>query len=314
MIENARHVRLDPGKVREVAGWMAFEGLPWPDFRSPMVPEGNDRDTMDFIFLGSTINFAFTDFNSHVTFRTSFAGRELSDSDAMFACLRRAYDGGVPILEGSYLSRVGREEVEQIFSGNIPIPMLEARLSIFHQVGRRLGERHQGRFHRFATAGPPRLYSQGEGLLKRLLGEFPSFQDSSTYQGHRILFQKRAQLLWWLLHARFRQSGFFRLEDPQELTVFADYIVPLALRLLGIHVYSSDLEAAIAARQLIPAGSEEEIEIRAFTLWGCHLLTQEINKLRPPELQVIEPVVDARLWTHFHTSHWPHHLTLTTAY
>jgi hypothetical protein len=161
---------------------------------------------------------------------------------------------------------------------------------------------------------PPLLYASGEGLLERLLDEFLSFRDMSLYRNRRVVFQKRAQLLFWQLHARFRQRQYFSLQDPERLTVFADYIVPVALRLLGITSYDQKLETAIHSRQVIPADSEEEIEIRAFTLWACHLLTKEINRLRPPDRQVIEPVVDGRLWTHYHTTHWPHHLTITTDY
>jgi hypothetical protein len=88
----------------------------------------------------------------------------------------------------------------------------------------------------------------------------------------------------------------------------------VALRLFGIISYSDQLEASINARRILPAHGEEEVEIRAFTLWAMHLLTRAINELRPAERQVIEPVVDGRIWTHYHTTHWPHHLTVTTAY
>ena len=84
------------------------ELLPWPDFRFPIIPDGNDADTMDFIFLTASINFAFTDFDKHVIFTTEFGGAERSDSDAMMACLKRAYDAGLPILEGRYLAAVSR--------------------------------------------------------------------------------------------------------------------------------------------------------------------------------------------------------------
>jgi hypothetical protein len=314
VISNAQHVRLNIDKLLEVAGWMAYEGLPWPDFRSPLVPGRDDRDTMDFIFLTSTINFAFTDFETHTTFRADYKGAEWSDSDAMLACLKRALDGGRPIVDGGYISRMSQDELTEIFTGNIPIPMREERLAIFREVGRVLVERYGGRFHRFVHSGPSRLYAGGRGLLERLLEEFPSFRDTSLYRNQRVAFQKRAQLLFWQLHARFRDSGFFRLEDPGMLTVFADYIVPVALRLAGITSYSEELEAAINTRSLIPADSEEEIEIRTLTLWSCHLLTKEVNRLRPPDRKVIEPVVDGRLWTHYHTTHWPHHLTITTDY
>jgi hypothetical protein len=91
-------------RIEAVADWLAYEALPWPDFRFPMIPEGNDADTMDFIFLTASINFAFTDFEKHVIFTTDYAGAERSDSDAMMACLKRAYDEGTPILEGRYLA------------------------------------------------------------------------------------------------------------------------------------------------------------------------------------------------------------------
>ncbi len=110
-----------------------------------------------------------------------------------------------------------------------------------------------------------------------MIETFPSFRDESAYRGARVAFHKRAQLLLWQLHARFRASGYFALEDPEQLTVFADYILPVALRRLDIVSYSDALESAINARRLIPWDSEEEIEIRAGTIWACHLLTRAIN-------------------------------------
>jgi hypothetical protein len=310
VVERAHHLRVHVDKIDEVAGWMAYESLPWPDFRSPLVPEGNDSDTMDFLFLTSTINFAFTDFEKHVVFRTSYDGRDHFDSDAMMACLKRAWEADVPVLQGRYLKSLTRADLGRIFSGNVEMPMLDERLAIFHEVGKVLDEHFRGRFHRFVASGPRRV----EPLLERLKETFPSFRDESDYRGKRVRFDKRAQLLLWQLHARFRGSGFFALEDPEELTIFADYIVPVALRLLGITSYSEALEEAILERRRIPRGGEEEVEIRAAAIWACHRLTRAINERRPPERQVIDPVVDGRLWTHYHETHWPHHLTVTTAY
>jgi hypothetical protein len=314
VVKRARHVRIHHDRITEVAAWMAYEALAWPDFKSPLDPAGSDADIADFVFLTSTINFAFTDFAKHVMFETSYQGREYSDSDAMVACLKRAHEGGTPILDGSYLQSLGRADLERLFSGSIEMPMLDERLSIFRQVGKTLEESYGGRFHRFLAAGPRRVYAEGGGLLDRLVEAFPSFRDESVYRGDRVRFDKRAQLVLWQLHARFRESGFFALEDPGTITIFADYIVPVALRLLGITSYSPELERAIQERRVIPRDSEEEVEIRAASIWACHLLTAAINRLRPADRQVIDPVVDGRLWTHYHETHWPHHLTVTTAY
>ena len=65
---------------------------------------------------------------------------------------------------------------------------------------------------------------------------------------------------------------------------------------MGILVYTPELEEKIRTRQLLPRDSEEEVEIRAHMLYATALLTEDVNALRPPELQVIIPQVDARLW------------------
>ncbi len=100
-----------------------------------MIPDGNDADTMNFVFLTASTNFAFTDFEKHIIFTTELDGAELSDSDAMMACLKRAYDRGTPILEGSYLQTVTRAELEKVFRGNIEMPMLDERAAIFREIG-----------------------------------------------------------------------------------------------------------------------------------------------------------------------------------
>lgn len=310
VVAAARHVRLHEDRVESAAAWLAYESLPWPDLRFPMIPDGNDADTTDFIFLTAAINFAFTDFDSHRVFTTDYAGAERSDSDAMMACLKRAYDSGVPILEGSYLASVARRDLERIFSGNITMPMLDERVAIFNAIGETLDREHGGRFHRFLRAGP----RETTAALERVIEAFPSFRDESLYLGRRVSFQKRAQLLLWQLHARFHRGGAWALEDPARLTIFADYIVPVALRLFGITSYTEELEGAIRERRPLERDSEEEIEIRAVAIWACHLLRRAVNRRRPADRQVIDAVIDARLWTHYHETHWPHHLTVTTAY
>ncbi len=314
VITGARHVRVHEQAIMAVGGWMAYEELPWPDFKSPLVPELTEPEVMDFLFLTSTINFAFTDFDSHDVFSVTYAGAERWDADAMFACLKAAHERGVPILEGDFLRTVNTKDLERIFEGNIRIPMLEARRDIFRDVGQVLTERYQGRFHQFVADSGRRLYDSGNGLLERLTREFRSFEDVSDYRGQPVFFQKRAQLLYWMLHCRFREKGFFELSDPHRLTAFADYILPLALKLLGILSYSPALNETIESRQIVEADGEAEIEIRAATIWSVHLLTTEINRLRPADRQVIDPIIDARLWTHYHATHGKHHLTITTDY
>jgi len=314
VIENAQDVHAHYNKIQEVAGWMAYEELPVPDFTLPF-GLGKDRNqAIDFSMVGNTIDSAFTDFKTHVKFQVDFEGQHYSDSDAMTACLKRALDDGIPILDGKYLAKVTRADLEKIFAGNIEIPMIDEKAEVLRGVGKVLVEKYDGHFHNFIAACPPRLYDEGKGLVDRLVAEFPRYNDVSEFEGHEIKFYKLAQLGFWGLYASLGRTGEFKLEDPQKLTAFADYIVPVALRLMGITSYSPELEHKIDAYQLIPRNSREEIEIRAHTIYATAVLREEINKLRPAEMQIIIPQVDARLWSSYHTTFWPHHLTKTIMY
>ena len=314
VIEHSRDVHTHVDKIAEVAGWMAYEDLPMPELA---VPYGLAKDpvvAMDFIMVSTTIDSAFTDFKTHVKFEVDYGGQLRSDSDAMVACLKRAMDSGIPILDGKFLAALTRPQMEKIFAGNIEMPMLDEKLQNFREVGKVLAEHYDGYFHNFIKSCPPRLYDNGKGLVDRLVTEFPRFNDVSEYDGHEIKFYKLAQLGFWGIYSGLRSANTLPLADIGKMTAFADYIIPVGLRLLGITSYSVSLEHAINTYQLIPRDSPQETEIRAHSLYATALLAEEINKIRPADLQIIIPQIDARLWSHYHTTFWPHHLTKTIMY
>jgi len=314
VIQNSHDVRTNLAKIIEHADWMAYEELPMPEFLLPFGLGSNPEQAVDFIWVTTAINFAFTDFRRHVVFQVDYAGKRLSDADAMLACVKRALDEDIPFLDGSYLSRVTKADLQQVFRGNIEMPLLDERVEILHSVGKVLEARYGGHFHNFVRLATPRLYDQGKGLLDELVAKFPRFNDVSRYAGHEIKFYKLAQLGAWMMVSALRSRGGFRLEDAEKLTAFPDYIVPVALRVMGIFTYSPALENAINTHQMIPRDSAQEIEIRAHTIYATALLREEINQRRPLDRQVIIPQIDARLWTHYHTTFWPHHLTRTIMY
>jgi hypothetical protein len=276
--------------------------------------EGEPSETVDFILTTSCIDTAFTDFTKHVKFEVEYAGKTWSDSDALFACMKRALDAGLPVLDGSFLSQISRAEMEQIFAANIELPMLDEKTEIWRQVGTTLVAKYGGRFRNFVAACSPSLYDSGKGLVEQLVAEFPRFNDVSLYEGFVVKFYKLPQLAIWFLYCSLGKSGKFRVDDLDKMTAFADYIVPVALRLHGMVSYSPELERAINTHQLIDRDSAREIEIRAHCIYATALLTEQINKLREPSQQIIVPQIDARLWTHFHATSWPHHLTKTIMY
>ncbi|MFZ0431354.1 MAG: queuosine salvage family protein, partial [Candidatus Acidiferrales bacterium] len=128
VIERSRDVRTNVDKIVEVAGWMAYEELPMPEYAVPFGIGANDPEVaMDFILVADSLDTAFTDFTTHIKFQTDYAGRLWSDSEAEFACLKGAMDKGVPVLDGNFLAEVSRAELANIFAGNIEMPMLDEK-------------------------------------------------------------------------------------------------------------------------------------------------------------------------------------------
>ena len=315
IIESSRHVQTHQEKVVEHAGWLAYEELAFPQFLLPFGVGADRNETIDFILVSTCLNFAYTDFSTHEVFHVDFAGKRWWDAEGMFACLKRASDEGIPVLDGRYLRGVRREDLEQIFRGPSRMPLLEERAEILRAVGEVLCQRYDGFFHNFVDAHPPRLYAEGRGLLERLVAEFARFNDvSPAGRGHEVKFYKLAQLGLWMLHTALFRSGGFQLEDIERMTAFADYIVPMALRFMGILSYSPELKEAIQSWRALARDGREEVEIRAHTLYATALFTEEINRRRPADRQIIIPQLDARLWTHYHASFTPHHLTQTIMY
>ncbi|MBM4408770.1 MAG: hypothetical protein FJ038_09295 [Chloroflexi bacterium] len=314
VVDASTHVRTHPDAVRAVAGWLAYEEFGLPDgmlqFELPRDPDL----LVDTTMLVSLLNFAFTDFDTSVKYEADYQGKRHSDSEAMFANIHEAIVTGQPVLDGAWMAELTVADLEKLFRGSIRMPMLEERAAILNEAGRTLVGRYDGRFHNWYRDCAPRMYAGGDGLLERLVTEFPRFNDVSMYHGRDVRLFKLAQLSLWSLHAVLAPFGTFRVEDLSDMTAFADYIVPVALRLMGMTSYTPELEARINAGDEIGRDSDEEIEIRAHTLYATALLTEEINRIRPAGMALVIPQVDYRFWRPFHATVWPHHLTRTVMY
>ena len=60
-------------------------------------------------------------------------------------------------------------------------------------------------------------------LLKRVIADFPCFDDSHVYKGHKVAIHKRAQILVADLWQLFEGQGLCEFKDIDTITMFADY-------------------------------------------------------------------------------------------
>jgi hypothetical protein len=150
-------------------------------------------------------------------------------------------------------------------------------------------------------------------LAVLLMTNFDSFRDVASYHGSPVYFMKRAQICALDLSVAFQHHQHPPLAGLEELTAFADYRVPQALRHLKILLLDQALAKEIDAQQETPAGGDAEIEIRAATIHAVDRMSRAVTALHKkcPAWQV-----DWYLWSLSHKSEvqHEHHRTRTVYY
>ena len=330
------NIWIDFRKLDETAAALAQKEMPLPKWDYPVFLNSKEGFTTEqiiaSIILGNTVNSGYNNIETKSKYYTIYGtGRDgkpaaWKGADGMWASLKRAIEEGYGILDGDYLSRITAGEVAGIF--NRPdqqhvlgdgfttyIPLLEERAAILREVGHVLTDRYSGSFYNVFRDSNGRLFDGGKGFLERLIGEFPSFRDVESYFGRPVGFYKRAQLAAAMLHEKLIGMGEtgFPEKDIGELTVFVDYNLPAILRKLGILNYGPDLARKVDAREEIPRGSSEEIEIRATTMKACNMLEARIKEANPDK-KITALHVDYLLWSAGRGAETVPHLTGTTMY
>lgn len=148
--------------------------------------------------------------------------------------------------------------------GQDPEHELMAHFAVsLRDLGARVEREYGGRFAALVDAA--------DGSAVRLagqLGAWDSFADTSSYDGFRVPFFKRAQIT----AADVARAGVGQFADLHRLTMFADNVVPHVLRLDGVLVFDPALVERIERGELIEHGSAEEVEIRACALHAVELI------------------------------------------
>ena len=143
-----------------------------------------------------------------------------------------------------------------------------------NDLGRLVGDRYDGSFVALVEAADGSAAS-----LVGVLAEMPFFRDVSTYGALDVPLYKRGQLAAADLHRAFGGEGLGRFDDIGRLTAFADNLVPHVLRLDGVLAYDDQLLERIDAGELLPAGSPEEVEVRALGVHAVEGLRTALGEL-----------------------------------
>jgi len=250
--------------------------------------DGTER-TVNWLLVLDALNFCFWAERDQPRWSIDYQGEILNGYWAEAAALKRAVEEGIPLWDAEYISTIPDETVAHIFRGIQTIPLFEQRVNNLHEVGRVLLECYNGQFaHAIEQAN-----GSAVKLARLLVHDFPSFHDVAFYHNHRVHFFKRAQICVADIYSAFGGKQWGAFSDLNHLTAFADYKLPQVLRHYNVLEYHPTLAERIDSQELLEPGGEEEVEIRAGTIWACELLRRALLKREHP---LTASEVDQRLW------------------
>ena len=279
VLEEALEVRLGPLEP-------AVEALrerPVPAWDARRHYEG--ERIVEYILVLDTLNFSFWG-----------SGRgywQLAEA------LGDAFVAGDPLWEPERLLALDEPRLSALI-GELPLP--DRRVAALHELAELALREADGELSRLVPPSAPEL----AGFLSRNL---ESFQDVSVYGEMEVPFLKRAQIAaadLWGAHA-------IDFPDVDQLTCFADYKLPQALRHLGALEYSEHLARKVDDWVELEAGGPEEVEIRAATVVAVEELR---DRLGDAGRQLPAVQVDWLLWDYSQGLFpvRPHHRTRTVFY
>lgn len=123
-----------------------------------------------------------------------------------------------------------------------------------------------------------------DGRLQIIVGIL-GFRDHTVYKGHQVFLYKRAQIFAADLWGAFKGQGYGEFNDIGSVTIFADYIVPAVLQQLGVLRFSSSLASTIESQCEIGSGTEEEVELRACSIYAVEKIRELILKQSGKQVQ-----------------------------
>ena len=306
VMAEATFVRIDADRLPAYAATLARAGREAAIFDPTYHFVGREAETVAFVLTLDAINFGSG------TFPLLRKRPGLPGYFTVSLALKERFEAHGP-MDAAALRDLTADDCRALFDqprdGGALDTLMAQFAAALNALGTHLLARYDGR--------PERLVAAAGGSAARLtalLASLPTFHDESSYRGRKIPFYKRAQLVAADLSLALGGAGLGAFDDLDYLTIFADNLVPHVLRVDGILTYDPALMARIAAGDLLPAGSPEEVEIRAGAVHAAELLVAACRAGGEPRTA---RELDYLLWNRGLDPIYraePRHRTRTTAY
>jgi len=308
VVKKSREVKINRERIKEIAKKWAKTGLKVPRWPRQYHLITKDKQRMlDYLVVLDSLNFCYWA-NGPKRWQIEYNGKKYNGYFGWSLTLKKFFEENPKKANLEYFSKISFRDFKKILQGGKNLLFLKKRWQILKAVSQTILKKYGSSLKFIESAG--RKLSV---LTPKIVKELPFFNDVSRYQGKKVYFLKRAQILGSEIWGAFSGKGIGYFKDLDYLTCFPDYKIPQALNNFGILEYSKSLERKIKNRDTIPVGSSREVEIRACTVWAVEYLKEELGRLGR-KISAVE--VDWILWNKTKEMQMkkPYHLTKTIFY
>ncbi|KAL8099265.1 uncharacterized protein LOC141685505 [Apium graveolens] len=293
---HASHVTVNLAGIEKVAESMKnsipkvewdYEGIHYFD---------NGPLSVQYLFVLDALNFCF------------WPDKDLT-YDHLAAGLKAALQKDKSAFDADRLQSYTGLDLRKLLNWTKPLPLEDERVRLIHEVGFELEKSFEGKASKLVES----CGKSAEKLVALVTRFFPGFRDHTVYKGHQVFLYKRAQIFAADLWGAFKGKSYGEFQDIGSITMFADYIVPAVLQQLGVLRYSSSLASMIERGAELCSGSEEEIELRACSIYAVEKMREVLHK--KVGKQVLSVELDLWLWSvGVQSPSLQHHRTLSIYY
>jgi hypothetical protein len=308
--DKSRLVRINEEAVVAFSERLSSQEVQIPSWDREHHFRGSDEETLAYLLVLDTLNFCFWPPPGRGTWEICREGRSYSGYYALSVSLKKALESGIPITDARFLASLTLGQMKEILSGRGVLQLMEKRLENLQELGQVLLGNYGGKASQLVAGAR----CSAVALARLVATSFSSFRDEAVYLGEKVFFYKRSQLLAADIHGAFGGKGWGGFGDMGKLTAFADYKLPQVLRHMGVLDYAAPLAEKIDGLIYLDPGSQEEVEIRANTIWAVEMIRQELERLGR-KLRAFE--IDWILWSLGQDEAFkkkPYHRTVTIFY
>lgn len=303
VVSSAKHVRINYNQADKLIGELGnldnthyLAKLPYPIY------DMGTKDIANFLLIYDAIDFSFW---GNPKWTITVDGRNLDGGIALLHCLFNFFRGRDSVDVFMDLEHMTFKNFAALLKGNVEIPLLAERCKIVTNIAKTVNQTMNGNFYSHIQT-----INGDQELFDFILHNFPSFNDTRTYQGKTIHFYKLAQLLTSDL-LRVIENKEHKKVDRSHLIGCADYKIPQVLRSCGVLEYDDELSVLVDTKTKIAENNTYEVEIRASMLVAIDYLWHKTN-------QSVDRIdINNYIWSKGQDktkNHHSYHLTRTTSY